>query len=106
VVRGQAEDKKLFAAKNDQCIIEKDQLSQANKILFEQCKEDKNSLNDGYSELQNALDREYQAGIEKERKIFDGYLTDQRSKLQKLIKSRGEVLNNEKYEIYLDASNN
>jgi len=51
VVRDQSEDKKLMAADNDGCIIENEALSQANKILFEQCKDEKGKLNDGYSEL-------------------------------------------------------
>lgn len=93
-----------MAADNDGCIIENEALSQANKILFEQCKDEKGKLNDGYSELQDALDQRFEEGIQKEKGAFDIYLTNERSKLEKMIKTRGEILNSEKYAIFLDTS--
>ena len=42
-------------------------LSQANKILFEQCKDDKVKIGKNTNELQTALQGRFQDGIEQQR---------------------------------------
>jgi hypothetical protein len=73
-VRDQAKDKQVFAEKNDQCIIEKDQLSQANKILYDKCQTDKDKINSGVSDLEKLKDKLFKEGIEAERVLFDKFI--------------------------------